>query len=142
MCEEVSLKLRRLHKKAQTVGLALRGAQTYHARKTVTEYLDKGADVFRVCNYFLNTWDISNVRMISVWTAGLQNGEYTPLSLFDKPQRKNELQKTIDAINEKFGDHTIRNGFLLYADKLTTVPNGFMADKYERTKLAEETSYP
>lgn len=50
--------------------------------------------------------------------------------------KKNKLILAIDAINEKFGDHTIRNGFLLHADKLTTVPNGYMADKYERTKLA------
>jgi len=49
------------------------------------------------------------------------------------------LQQTVDFINERFGDHTIRNGFLLYSDKLTTVPNGYMADKYERTKLAAES---
>jgi hypothetical protein len=46
------------------------------------------------------------------------------------------LWQTVDRINDKFGDHTVRNGFLLYADKLTTVPNGYMADKFERKKLS------
>ena len=35
----------------------------------------------------------------------------------------------IDSINDRFGDHTIRNGFLLYADKLTTVPNGYLTNQ-------------
>jgi hypothetical protein len=69
----------------------------------------------------------------------LEDSVNTPLSLFDSA-KQNSLQKTIDEINERFGDHTIRNGLLLYADKLTTVPNGYMADKYERTKLASENN--
>jgi hypothetical protein len=48
---------------------------------------------------------------------------------------------TIDKLNDKFGDYTIRNGFLLYADKLKTVPNGFMADRFERVKLANSTTF-
>ena len=76
------------------------------------------------------------VRQIGVWAGYLTDAKHTPLSLFDPPQHE-ALITTIDTLNDKYGDHTIRNGFLLYADKLTTVPNGWMADKYERTRLAQ-----
>ncbi|MCL4417123.1 MAG: hypothetical protein M1268_02940 [Patescibacteria group bacterium] len=56
-------------------------------------------------------------------------------SLFDSDQKKDRVTKVVDKINEKFGDHTIRNGFLLYSEKLTTTQNGFGSDKYERVKL-------
>ena len=76
------------------------------------------------------------VRQIGVWASYLQDTNLLSDPLFPKDQKWDRVTQTVDAINEKFGDHTIRNGFLLYADKLTTVPNGYMADKYERTKLA------
>ena len=80
---------------------------------------------------------VNYVRQIRVWVSNLEDAINTPLSLFNSA-KQNSLQKTIDKINDKFGDHTIRNGFLLYAEKLTTVPNGYMADKYERTRLSYE----
>jgi hypothetical protein len=98
--------------------------------------------MFGVCQKFLREWNPHMVRMISVWAGNLFDSIYTPLSLFDLPERKTHLQQTIDAINDRFGDHTIRNGFLLYSDKLTTVPNGYGADRWERTKLSQEDLLP
>jgi len=60
--------------------------------------------------------------------------------LFEQDNKKEKLDKVRDKINQKFGDHTIRNGFMLYGPDLKTVPNGFMADRYERQKLVEESS--
>lgn len=138
LCEEVGIKLRRLKKKARTVGLGLRGLSVFHQEKTSDLFLNTGQELFSMCLFLMrrNTWHY--VRMISVWAASLEDDRKIPRSLFDKDDKKEKLVSTIDAINEKFGDHTIRNGFLLYADKLTTLPNGYMADKYERTKLARE----
>ncbi len=146
LSEEVGIKLRRLTKKARTVGLSLRGTRGEHGRKTIDTPLSSGRDIFSVCKYLYDSWHWNNayfpenamVRQISVWTGNLVEDAGTPLSIFENRIRDDAIQKTIDSINEKYGDHTIRNGFLLYADKLTTVPNGYMADTYERTKLAEE----
>lgn len=131
LCEEVAIKLRRLKKVARTVGISLRGDVVICQRKTHDYYFDTGREIFETFQSFANKY----VRQISVWVENLEDKKNVQLSLFD-PARKSSLQKTIDKLNEKFGHHTVRNGFLLYADKLTTVPNGFMADKYERTKLA------
>ena len=153
LCEEVGIKLRRLGKKARTVGVSLRGNMSLGGRQTYSMYMDTGREIFRACVDILRDaplftltpalsplWERVRVRenfvrQISVWVSNLENKENIQPSLFDSG-KQNSLQKTIDEINERFGDHTIRNAFLLYADKLTTVPNGYMADKYERTKLA------
>lgn len=145
LCEEVGIKLRRLKKKARTVGFSLRGERSEYSRVTTHFYINDGKDIFLLCLFLYKQWQWNRssdlrqqmVRQMSVWVTNLQDIASVPLSLFDNSIKKDRLLETVDMINEKFGDHTIRNGFLLYADKLTTVPNGYMADKYERAKLAK-----
>ena len=60
------------------------------------------------------------------------------LSLFDSVAKNPKIQKAMDEINEKFGDHTIRNGFVWDSPNLKTVPNGYMADKFERQKIVKD----
>ena len=141
LCEEVAIKLRRLNKKARTVWFYLGGSSSTHARKTVSEYFDNGQEIFNICMDILkqnsfNFGDRDYVRRISVGASGLEDVGNVNLSLFSYADKKHKLWETVDKINEKHGNHTIRNGFLLYSEKLTTVPNGFLADKYERTKLS------
>lgn len=141
LAEEIGIKLRRLSKKAKTIGLSLRGNRTEYGHYT-SLYTDTGKDIYRGCKTLYDRWGWNKaerssdmmVRQISVWTGNLIDSNAVTMSIFDTP-KKNKLLKTIDALNERFGDHTIRNGFLLYADKLTTVPNGWGADRYERTLL-------
>lgn len=137
LCEEVSLKLRRLERQARTVGFYLGGSRKIQKRKTYADYFNTGEEIFKHCLDLMGDFDLTHdyIRQISIWATNLSSKDNLQMSLFDT-QKKEKLVKVIDKINDKFGDHTIRNGFLLYASKLTTVPNGYMADKYERTKLA------
>lgn len=141
LCEEVAIKLRRLNKKAKTAGIYLGGTQNVHGRKTVSGYFDLGKEIFNIClnilkenNFYFSDKDY--VRRISIWTGNIEDVGNLSLSLFSENNKKHKLQETVDKINERFGDHTIRNGFLLYAPNLKTVPNGWMADRHERTKFA------
>jgi len=142
--EEISIKLRRLNKKARTLGFNLRGSINIHKRKTYNFYFDDSREVFHLFkgllfdNKQMFFAKDSYIRQISVWVSNLEEKENLPLSLFDDNFRRKRLLQTIDNINNRFGDHTIRNGFLLYTDKLTTVPNGYLGDRYERTKLAKD----
>lgn len=141
LCEEIGIKLRRLGKKARTVGISLRGNINIGQQKTFKEYLDSGGEIYEKCGLLFGKKLGKNnyVRQISVWVSNLGEKGNLPSSLFEAENKKEKVLSAVDRINERFGDHTIRNGFLLYADKLTTVPNGYMADKYERTKLALES---
>ncbi len=142
--EEISIKLRRLNKKARTLGFSFRGNIDIHKRKTYSFYFDDSKEIFHLFESLLfDDKEMffakdSYIRQISVWVSALEEKENLPLSLFDDNFRRKRLLETIDSINIRFGDHTIRNGFLLYTDKLTTVPNGYLADRYERTKLAKD----
>ncbi len=164
LCEEVGIKLRRLNKKARAVGIYLRGDENLQGRKTYSQYMNSGREIFEACMSLLckefqisnakfkmenepignwifeigNYWKFPNyVRQIGIWASYLQDADKVPFSIFETEKQRG-LWQAVDKINEKFGDHTIRNGFLLYADKLTTVPNGFMADRYERAKFATD----
>lgn len=148
LSEEVALKLRRLGKKARTVGFSLRGSTNEHGRKTTKNYLDRGSEIFSVCQQFYDQWQTKTcpersrrmVRMISIWVLNLEDTSNLQPSLFEIDQKKEKVTQAVDLLNERFGDHTIRNAFLLYSDKLTTVPNGYLADKYERVKIAQKFS--
>jgi DNA polymerase IV len=138
LCEEVALKLRRLDKKARGVGFYLRGSANQGTHLTTHRYMNTAKQLFEV---FLQTFHLEKgeyVRQISIWAFNLVDADCTPSPLFMKERKEEKLASVIDKINERFGDHTIRNGFLLYADKLTTVPNGYMADRYERAEYAKE----
>lgn len=139
LCEEIAIKLRRLEKKAKTVGIYLGGSDSTSGRKTFSQYFDTGKEIFEGCLYALRkeAKSLDYVRRIGIWVSGLEDADAIPFPLFLQEQKQQKVTKIIDMINEKHGDHTIRNGFLLYADKLTTVPNGFLADRYERHELTK-----
>jgi len=141
LCEEIGKKLRKLHKKARSVGLSLRGTTSQHGHKTGITYMDSGVDLFRICSSLYHQWHWGTmphdgmVRQIAVWASFVTDTATTPLSLFQKEQKQEKVVQMIDTINEKFGNNTVYSGFLLKAAKLETVPNGFLADKVHRTEL-------
>ena len=142
--EEISIKLRRLNKKARTLGFSLRGNINIHKRKTYSFYFDDSKEIFNLFKFLLlednNVFNLkeSYIRQISVWVSNLEDSENLTLSLFERDYKDERLLSAVDKINDRFGDHTIRNGFLLYSEKLTTVPNGYMADRHERIKLSKD----
>ncbi|MEX2013024.1 MAG: hypothetical protein WD967_01330, partial [Candidatus Levyibacteriota bacterium] len=146
LCEEVGLKLRRLNKKAKGASLSLKGTCDIHGQKSYSDYFDSGVEIFKRIKPIIEAHACSEstclpagryTRQISVGVYGLEDIFNLPASLFESP-KKDKVQNAIDKLNDKFGDHTIRNGFLLYSQKLTTMPNGYMADKWERKQLADD----
>lgn len=139
LLEEVGIKLRRLGKKSRSVGVYLRGDITIGGHKTTDFYTDSGKDMFDIlkqAGLFYSLDEAEYVRQVSVWAGFLQDKNALTRSLFETGKQE-KLQQTIDTVNEHFGDHTIRNGFLLYSKKLTTVPNGFLADRVDRIELTK-----
>lgn len=143
LCEEISLKLRRIGKKGRTVFLYLGGNRSMHGRKTITDYIDSTTEIFKLCQLLYKDWewDKTNdseqkmVRQISISVGNLEDKKNLTLSIFENEEKQVKVSRVVDMLNERFGDHTIKNGFLLYGPNLKTVPNGFMADKWERSKL-------
>lgn len=140
LLEEVAIKLRKLNKKSRSIGVYLRGEESLGGHKTTDFYTDSGKEMFDIlksAGLLRALKHVSYIRQISVWAGYLKDNSILQGNLFDIGKRKEKLQESIDSINETFGDHTIRNGFLLYSDKLTTVPNGFLADRLDRLELTK-----
>lgn len=144
LCEEVAIKLRRLTMSARTIGCYLRGSEDFSVRKTHDCYSTTGKEIFEFLMLGLNGSRVYSlpykgasgyIRQISIWVSNLEYTIHTPQSLFEGNRKKEKLAATIDTLNKRYGNHTLRNGFLLYADKLTTKPNGFMADRFERIQI-------
>jgi nucleotidyltransferase/DNA polymerase involved in DNA repair len=135
LCEEIAIKLRRLKMKARTVGLFLNGSESYGERKTIMNYTSSSKDISEVCFKFFKKWNLEYIRQVSIWVTNLIDEDYITLPLFEEA-KKDVVQKVIDQINDRFGHHTIRNGYLTDAPRLHTKPNGFMADRWQRKELA------
>ncbi|GIW61686.1 MAG: DNA polymerase IV [Patescibacteria group bacterium] len=143
LSEEIGRKLRKLKKKARSVGLSLVGSYTLFGQRTKEQFIDSGLDLFKESLSIIRRESggelpLGYVRRIGVWAGYLKDSQYIPSPLLYEDKRKERLMQVVDALNERFGDHTIRNGFLLGVPHLTTVPNGWMSDRFERKKLAEE----
>lgn len=140
--EEIGFKLRRLNKKTRSSGIWIAGAYNAHGHITQGRYVDTGPELFGLAMNVLKTkyggLPVGYVRRIGVWAGYLEDSKNLSKPLFMKERKQEQVIKIVDQLNERFGDHTIRNGFLINAAKLTTVPNGFMADRFERRKLAND----
>ena len=109
LCEEISLKLRRLSKKARTVHLYLGGDKSAHGRKTLNRYFDSGAEIFELSRQLMEEWQwnsmvrqipyfgrvilktvkisvyrfltltIKRTKFQKLWTSLTKNSETTPL---------------------------------------------------------------
>ena len=135
LCEEIAIKLRRLNMKGRTIGLYLHGNESEGARKTIMRYTSSGKEIFDVCSTFYKKWDLEYVRQVSIWVGNLIDEQYVTLSLFDPP-KKEAIARLMDQINDRFGHHTIRNGYLTNAPKLHTKPNGYGADRWQRKEIS------
>lgn len=134
LCEEIAIKLRRLKMKGRTIGLFVHGSDGYGQRITVPRYTNLGGEIFDVCSKFFKKWNPEYTRQVSVWVTNLIEEKYVTPSLFEEPQ-KLAIMKLVDQINDRFGHHTVRRGYLTNAPKLHTKPNGFMADRFMRKEL-------
>lgn len=139
LCEEVAIKLRRLKMKGRTIGLFLHGNESVGARKTISRYTNQSSDIFGICSRFLKKWNPEYVRQISIWVGNLIEEQYDTMSLFESPQ-KEAIARLVDQINDRFGHHTVRRGYLVDAPKLHTKPNGYMADRWHRQEIRSLSS--
>ncbi|HMS22792.1 MAG TPA: DNA polymerase IV [Candidatus Levybacteria bacterium] len=129
LSEEVAKRLRAMNKKARTVSLYLSGEKSLGGRKTIFTYINSGKEIFEVLKLFYKEWGWHYmVRQVHISVTNLIDEKYVTPSLFADP-REEILNHTIDNLNKQFGSHTIRHGYVLYAPKLSTKPNGFFGDK-------------
>ena len=145
LSEEVGRRLRSISKKGRTISLYLGGERSMGGRKTISTYTNMGKDIMQVVKLFLKEWEWNDaraehgqsiraeygrsmVRQIHISVSNLIDEKYSNLGLFEDP-REELLNKVTDQLNERFGSHTVRKGYVMDAPRLKTKPNGFFGDK-------------
>ncbi len=125
LSEMVGRRLREEHFAGRTVTLTLRYSdmQTFGRQKSLAEYLDDGYAIYRVALSILEqTREKRAIRLVGVSVSSLVKGIHQ-LDLFGNPRQK-DLLSALDAINDKYGEFTIKRASLVET-KVVTKSHGF-----------------
>lgn len=115
LSEMVGRRLREQGFSGRTVCLVVRYADmhTFTRRKTLSHYLNDGYDIYDVAAGILEekVETSQSVRLLGVCVSGLVK-DIVQLDLFANPKR-GDLLKTVDSINDKYGEFTVKRASLL-----------------------------
>jgi DNA polymerase-4 len=85
---------------------------TFTKQKTLSQPINSGNELFRnALDIFESIRHPRAIRLLGVG-ASLLKKEWYQLSLFDRPEKKDNLLKAMDRVNERFGDWTLTWGSL------------------------------
>lgn len=77
---------------------------------------------------FNNLWDGRKIRMIGVSISNLKPKNPSNISFLEQDLRQEKIIKTLDKINNRFGEFTLQRGILLGSSKIRRKPNPYLAD--------------
>lgn len=97
--------------------------------QTTINFSDDGVDIFNAgWKIFLNMWNQEPIRMIGISISNLTSKLPTNLSFLDEDLRRDKIIKTLDKVNDQYGEFTLFRGILLNSRKIRRRPNAFLAD--------------
>lgn len=130
LTEEATAKLREMQMVGRTFSLSLsaqNGIESFWARKTVNSSTSDPLIIFNLLEQAYLKSPLVGIRQAGVWISNLQFDVQT--SLFE---RRTNLLKTTDDVNEKFGLFTIYPATLLGKTLIRPEVTGYLGDKYYR----------
>ncbi|MBI2597515.1 DNA polymerase IV [Candidatus Daviesbacteria bacterium] len=89
-----------------------------------------GLEIFKAgLRIFQQIWNGNKIRMIGVSISNLKEVTGQTISLLPEVQKQETIIKTLDRINNKYGDFTLQRGILLTSVKIKRKPNPFLTDR-------------
>lgn len=145
LCEEAAYKARQMGLCGRYVGLVLRSGERneqkhgwlasrsfsagWFGHRTLKHYIDDGREFFDICMQIASHWNVDSVRFCGVTLAMLQKKEYLSTPLFKTDRNRQQILRTIDNVNSKYGDYTVYPAGLLGMPIIMPEVNGFFGDK-------------
>jgi DNA polymerase IV len=114
LSEKVSKRMRRDSFFCGRVTLTVRYSDffTFTKQKTLVQPINSGNELFRnALDIFTSIRHPKPIRLLGVGASQLKK-EWYQLSLFDRPEKKDNLLKAMDRVNERFGDWSLTWGSL------------------------------
>jgi DNA polymerase-4 len=109
LSERVSRRMRRDGFFGRRVTLTVRYSDffTFSKQKTLSKWINSGNEIFRQAfEIFESIPHPKPVRLLGVGVSHLKK-EWCQLDLFEKREKKDQLLKAMDRVNERFGDWTL-----------------------------------
>lgn len=119
MTEKVSERLHNKKLKGKTIFIKIRYSnfKTYTRRKTIKNYVSSTDLIYDTAKKLLLKNNLLNkpIRLLGVGVSNLSSKQKQQLSLFEKNNEEEKLDKTIFEIKNKFGSKSLRRGIdLIY----------------------------
>ena len=120
LVEKTAVRLRKEGYQARGFGLSIkyRDGTSWKDHKTTEKYTNNTQEIYKIFYRLLKKCPHKKpVRILAEACFHLTKSDNKQLKLFDplENKRKSKLQKTVDKINKKFGDFTIKSGEILKA---------------------------
>ena len=94
------------------------------------QYTNDGLEIFKAAwNIFHQMWVGQKIRMVGVSISNLRFNLSQNISLLPDDHRTELINKTLDEVNEKFGEFTLQRGILLESVNIKRKPNSFLSDR-------------
>src|SRR3990167_5623621 len=91
---------------------------------------DDGLEIFQAAwKIFYQIWDGQSIRMIGVSISNLRPLLPETLSLLPETKLTETINKTLDLVNDKYGEFTLQRGILLQSANIKRMPNPFLSDR-------------
>lgn len=98
--------------------------------QTTIVYTNDGLEIFKACwQIFHQIWSGGKVRMVGVSISNLRSIASQNISLLPNDHRTELINKTLDEVNQKFGEFTLQRGILLDSTTIKRKPNSFLSDR-------------
>lgn len=139
LCEEAAGKARQMSLVGRYVGVCLRegrGGQSYWGHLTLNGHIDSGKIFFDLCKRISGVWPVKNVIFCGVTLGMLTSKKYQPIPLLASDREKGDLIRSVDLVNQRFGDYTVFPAQLLGMPIVMPEVTGFFGDrKYQLSKF-------
>lgn len=118
------------YRSAYIPGSILQHIFTGDGMQTTIPYTNNGLDIFNAAwKIFHQIWDKEKIRMVGVSVSNLKSQLPQNLTLLPEVGRQEMIVQTMDKINNKFGEFTLKRGTLLGSGFMCRKPNPFLSDR-------------
>ena len=127
LCEKVGRELRRKKLAGKTVVVYLRYSDFMQAgfRQTLPGYINDSSRLFSFGrNHLEKVRLLKGVRLVGVYVTNLVK-DYKQQSLWEKERKLDSIVKSLDKINDTYGELTIKPAYLLKLKRLKNKVGGF-----------------
>lgn len=102
----------------------------YEGMQATIRETNDGLDIFKSgWESFLKIWQKEKVRMVSLSISNLVPEKVQNISLLPEVERQRIITKSLDRINDRYGEFTLQRGILLTSYKMKRMPNSFLSDR-------------